>query len=117
STLISDINFNDPKTFNYHINYFTYPSWTKASDPGSAGDFSLLPTLEYAHLTDSAVRYDKVYNITVGAFSIETTGVKDQNKNSIIVLNFPNPFSGKTTIDLGDAISGEVTINVYNPLG
>jgi len=90
------------------------------SSPGFADGFSLTPIFEYLHPEDSIARKGL---FLVGAFmndfGHDFGGGVDDNRISIRhFTNFPNPFSKKTTIDLGKIEDvGPLTINIFNQLG
>ncbi|MFI5263461.1 MAG: right-handed parallel beta-helix repeat-containing protein [Candidatus Kapaibacterium sp.] len=83
------------------------------SAPGYAGIYALTPAFEYVHPEDSIARKGL---FLVGAFENDFGAVS--LKPSIIhSFNYPNPFSEKTTIDLGTDDGSPVVINIFNQLG
>ncbi len=107
--------FVDFVKYNYQLYGDVIYPHLRGSNPGFAGSFSLAPTFEYVDPEDSIIRYG---SDLAGAFQNQFGAVNTKTQ-LISTLNFPNPFSEKTTINLSDAINGEsqLTINVQNQLG
>ncbi len=104
--------FSDFSKFDYRLlgDQLPIPS---PSNPGYAENFSLTPVFEYQHPEDSIARM-KLF--LIGAFENEFGYVATTVPN-LQSINFPNPFSKKTTIDLGANNETSVTINIFNQLG
>ncbi len=114
SSNISAFDFDYPNGFNYHLSDVIVFQPNMRSGPGFAGSFSLTPTFEYKHVTDSSQRNDNF----IGAFGINPIGIVKKKMYKFSCINSPNPFSEKTTIDLGSIEDGSpVTINIFDQLG
>jgi hypothetical protein len=115
SSEIKKFFFLDTSKFDYHLfGDIIGFSPLFASNPRLAGSFSLTPTFEYVHRTDSVQRIDKY----VGAVHNISESVMKKYLDDSHISNFPNPFSEKTTIDLGSIEDGSpVLINIFNQLG
>jgi hypothetical protein len=115
SSTIDRFDFFDTSKFDYiHMGDNIEFSPLYGSDPGFAGSFSLTPTFEYLHPTDSIVRNDQFD----GAFHMIVSPGLVQHTSEIPIVNFPNPFSEKTTIYLGSVENGlPITLNIHNALG
>jgi len=114
-----DFDFFDTLQYNYLINAGV-GSFTKYNGivPGLANGLSLRPIFQYKHPLDSTGRIDQNESfVFVGALVlyIDKVGATSSFHS---LMNFPNPFSDKTTIDLGDIENGlPVIVNVYTQLG
>ncbi|MDP4220287.1 MAG: T9SS type A sorting domain-containing protein [Bacteroidota bacterium] len=114
-TKIGDFSFLDASKFDYHLSSSAIHVWPIYDiDAGSAGSFSLTPTFEYLHPTDSLARNDQF----IGAFNNVSAGISSSKAPELSGVNFPNPFSEKTDILLDNNEDGTtVSILLYNQLG
>ncbi|MEI8133523.1 MAG: T9SS type A sorting domain-containing protein [bacterium] len=112
----SVLHFVDAPHFDYHLKSTSIFYNNHGVDPGNANGFSLTPTKEYIHPTDSTNREDKV-TLIPGAFSIFTKGLRQAVDGTPAVI-FPNPLHERATITLSGVEDGyTVGLCVYDILG
>jgi len=111
---INYFSFTNTSVFDYHI-VNSPKDLLYGTLPGFTDSHSLMPIMEYVHPLDSIARSN--YPLNIGAFQIHIADVSESNGN-ISYNNYPNPFTEKTTINLG-SINNEapLTIHIYNQLG
>jgi hypothetical protein len=111
---VTEARFTDEADYEYHLNALS-PAIDAGTDPGSVGDFSLVPQYEYQHPMSYKTRPSN-YKIDVGAYEYLPLGVEDNLPLSSLSV-FPNPVSESAEISIFNPTRGFISLNLYDMLG
>ncbi len=108
--------FKDVRQYDYHLTLLS-PALPGTVNLGATKGFGLTPIEQYEHLLDSAARAE--VTPTIGAYrSVTGSAVASTATRATEVMNFPNPFSRVTVIQLPTTDRTEVDkVDVYDVAG
>lgn len=112
SANINSFNFKDVSTYDYHISSSSTSVVNLGKNPGTVNSFSLNPVKEYKHSNNQNTRCSSGV-LDIGAYEYCTVDVNQLGSNSVTI--YPNPSSGKFTIETEKFVSGRFT--VFNQIG
>ncbi len=106
--------FVDPATFDFHL-VSGSPAIDAGIDAGSGSGLSFAARSEYVHPLSSADRAVTGSAIDVGAFEFgNLTSVNDKTIAETIMVVYPNPTIGESTLEFSLHKTSHLTINIFS---